>query len=87
MVGMDHDSYWHGYLMARHHTFLILGIVLMVMSLIFTLTGICLVKYGGIIYRAEDPKTFWQNIALYCLLGLFSPWTLLVYGQLRPRRR
>jgi len=70
MAGMDHNSYWHGYLMARHHVFLILGIVLMVMALIFTLTGRCLVKYRGIIYRADDPKTFWQNIALYCLLGL-----------------
>jgi hypothetical protein len=71
MAGMDHDSYWHGYLMARHHVSLILGIVLMVMALIFTLTGRCLVKYQGIISRAEDPKTFWQNIAVYCLLGLF----------------
>jgi|CZKD01.1.fsa_nt_gi hypothetical protein len=71
MAGMDHDSYWHGYLMARHHTSLILGIVLMGMALIFTLTGRCLVKYRGIVKRAEDPKTFWQNIALYCLLGLF----------------
>jgi len=30
------------------------------------------VKYQGIINRAEDPKTFWQNVALYCLLGLLS---------------
>ena len=67
---MDHDSYWYGYLMARHHTFLILGTVLMVMALIFTLTGECLVKYQGIIKRAEDPKTFWRSVAVYYLLGL-----------------
>jgi hypothetical protein len=67
---MDHDSYWHGYLMARHHTFLILGIVLMAMVLIFTLTGECLVKYQGIINRAEDPKNFWQSVTTYFLLGL-----------------
>ncbi len=42
----------------------------MVMSLIFTLSGRCLVKYRGIVSRAEDPKEFWQNIALYCVLGL-----------------
>jgi hypothetical protein len=47
-----------------------MGIVLMVMSLIFTLSGRCLVKYRGIVSRAEDPKEFWQNIALYCVLGL-----------------
>ena len=71
-AGMNHDSYWHGYLLARHYTFLIMGIVLMVMTLIFTLTGTCLVKYRGIVHRAEDPKKFWQNIALYFLLGLVS---------------
>ena len=27
-------------------------------------------KYEGIVSRAEDPKTFWQSIALYYLLGL-----------------
>jgi hypothetical protein len=56
--------------MARHHTFLVLGTVLFGLASIFTLTGKCLVKYRGIINRAEDPKTFWQNIALYFLLGL-----------------
>jgi hypothetical protein len=70
MADMGQDSYWHEYLMARHHTSLILGTVLMVMALIFTLTGRCLVKYQGIISRADDPKTFWQNVALYYLLGL-----------------
>jgi len=42
------------------------------MALIFTLTGQCLVKYKGIVSRADDPKTFWQNIAMYCVLGLLS---------------
>ena len=35
-----------------------LGPVLMVMALIFTLTGRCLVKFQGIINRAKDPKEF-----------------------------
>jgi hypothetical protein len=69
---MNQDSYWHGYLAARHSTFLIIGIVLMGVTLISTLTGTCLVKYRGFIYRAEDPKEFWQNVALYCVLGLIS---------------
>jgi hypothetical protein len=67
---MDHDSYWHGYLMARHHVFLVMGTVLMAMVLFFTLTGRCLVKYRGIVSRAEDPKEFWENIAVYSVLGL-----------------
>ena len=67
---MDHDSDWHGYLMARHRVFLILGTVLMALSVISTLTGVSVEKGRGIIYRSDDPKNFWQNIALYCLLGL-----------------
>jgi len=58
--------------MARHHTFLVLGAVLMVMVLIFTGTGRCLVKYQGIVNRAKDPKAFWQSVAVYFLLGLLS---------------
>jgi hypothetical protein len=65
-MGLD----WHGYLMARHHTQLILAIVFMGMALISALTGRCLVKYRGIVSRAEDPKTFWQTIALDSIIGL-----------------
>jgi hypothetical protein len=67
---MDHDSYWYGYLMARHNISLILAVVLIGMALISTVTGVCLVKYQGIVMRATDPKTFWQNVAMYYLLGI-----------------
>jgi hypothetical protein len=67
---MDQDSYWHGYLMARHNVFLAIGAVLMGLTLIFTLTGHCLVKYQGIVSRAKDPKGFWQGVATYFVLGL-----------------
>ena len=70
MACMDHDSYWHGYLLARHHVFLILGTVLMVVALISTLTGTTLVKYQGIVHRSDDPKTFWGSIVVDCLIGL-----------------
>jgi hypothetical protein len=68
---MDKGSYWHGYLMARHHIDLVLGVVLMAVALISTLTGRCFVMYREIVSRAEGPKTFWQTIAMNCLLGLF----------------
>jgi hypothetical protein len=67
---MDHDSSWYGYLVARHNIELILGIVLFGLALISTLTGKCLVKFQGIVDRYKDPKTFWQNVAVYYLLGL-----------------
>ena len=37
-----------------------------------TLTAQCLVKYKGIVSRADAPKTLWQNIAVYGVLGLLG---------------
>ena len=76
MAGMDHDSNGHGFLM-----FLILGAVLMVMVLIFTLTGRCPTRYRWNVSRAEDPKMYWQSIGIYSLLGL-SCLGLYVYTLL-----
>jgi hypothetical protein len=71
---MDHYSYWRksldAYLMARQRTFLIMGVALMAVTLISILTGTCLVKYEGFVYRAEDPKKFWEAVGTYCVLGL-----------------
>ena len=56
--------------MARHHVFLILGSCVTALALISALTGVSIEKYRGIIYRSDDPKEFWQSIAIYFLLGL-----------------
>jgi hypothetical protein len=63
-------TYWHGYLMARHHLSLVMGIVLMVVALLSMLSGSTLVKGRGIVSRADDPKTFRNSIILNCVLGL-----------------
>jgi hypothetical protein len=44
----------------------------MLLTLIFALTGKCLVKYEGLVSRAEDPKGFWQGVATYFVLGIVS---------------
>jgi hypothetical protein len=67
--------------MARHDVFLGLGIVLMVVTLISAITGKTLVKYQGIVSRAEDPNTFWQTVALYCVLGLLCLGLYLYTAQ------
>lgn len=69
-LGLTNDSYWRGYLMARHHVDLVIGVVLMAVVLISILTGRTYVKYHGIVSRADDPKTFWWSVVFYCLLGL-----------------
>jgi RsiW-degrading membrane proteinase PrsW (M82 family) len=64
---LDHYSY----LIDRQHRFLLIGIVLLVMAVVFTLTGESLERYHGIVYRAEEPKRFWWNVAMFFLGGIF----------------
>lgn len=63
---MDHYSY----LIDWHHRFLLLGIVLLILSGVFTLSGGTLDRYRGIVYRTEDPKSYWGDVAIYFLGGL-----------------
>jgi uncharacterized membrane protein YfcA len=64
---MDHFSY----LIDRHHTFLLVGIVLLIVAAVFTLSGEALERYGRIAYRAKEPKRFWWDVVLTFLAGLF----------------
>lgn len=52
---MDHFSY----LIDPQHRFLLIGIILLVMTAVFTLSGETLERYHGIVYRTEEPKRFW----------------------------
>lgn len=67
--GWDIDHF--SYLIDRQHRFLLFGIVLLVMTAVFTLSGETLERYHGIISRAEEPKRFWWDVVLYFLGGLF----------------
>ena len=64
---MDHFSY----LIDRQHRFLLIGIVLLVMTAVFTLSGETLERYHGIVCRAEEPKRFWCDVVMYFIAGLF----------------
>lgn len=64
---MDHFSY----LIDREHRFLLIGIVLLVFSVVFALSGETLQRYGGIVSRAEDPRRYWRAVVMYVLGGLF----------------
>jgi hypothetical protein len=64
---MDHFSY----LIDRQHRFLLVGIVLLIITAVFTLSGETLERYHGIVNRAEEPKRFWWDVLLYFLAGLF----------------
>jgi hypothetical protein len=63
---MDHFSY----LIDSRHRLLLFGIVLLITSSAFVLTGESFER-RRIVYRTEEPKRFWWNIVSFFLLGLF----------------
>lgn len=63
---MDHYSN----LIDPQYRFLLIGIVLLVMAVVFTLTGETLERYHGIVSRAEEPKRFWPNVATFYFGGV-----------------
>ena len=64
---MDHFSY----LIDRQHRLLLIGIVLLIMGAVFTLSGETLERFRGIVDRDEEPKRFWWNVVWYFLAGFF----------------
>jgi hypothetical protein len=48
---------------------LIPGGLLLCLAVIGTLTGETLVRFQGVVRRAEDPKGFWWDVALYYFFG------------------
>jgi hypothetical protein len=50
---------------------LLIGIVLLVMTAVFTLSGETLERYHGIVTRSKEPRRFWWDVVFYLLAGLF----------------
>jgi hypothetical protein len=49
----------------------LIGIVLLIMTAVFTLSGETLERYHGIVCRTEEPKRFWWDVVMYFIGGLF----------------
>jgi hypothetical protein len=64
---IDHYSY----LIDRQHRFLLIGIVLLLLAVVFTLTGETVERNHGMVCGAEEPKRFWWDVALFYLGGIF----------------
>jgi hypothetical protein len=69
MAAMNHDSYWYQYFAARRNVELYLGLGSIAFALISMVTGKTLVKFQGIVSRAEDRKGFWWNVAVVSAMG------------------
>jgi energy-coupling factor transporter transmembrane protein EcfT len=61
----------YSYLIDRQHRFLLIGIVLLLVASVFTLTGESLERYGRMVSRAEEPTRFWWNVAMFYGGGIF----------------
>jgi hypothetical protein len=72
----------HSLLMGPYF-YLILGVVSLCVGLVSTCTGVAWARFGRIIYRAEQPKAFWEDVVSCYLIGacfigyfLFKVWIL-----------
>jgi len=58
------------------YIFLILGVITLCVGVVSTCTGETWARYGRVIYRAEEPRQFWQAVATcyiggVCFIGYF----------------
>lgn len=53
------------------YIFLIVGILSTSAAVVYTCLGKVWVRFNGWVYRAEKPGTFWVEVALYYLGGLW----------------
>jgi hypothetical protein len=50
--------------------FLMLGVISISASVVWTLTGRVWVRFHGWVYRAKEPGSFWWEVILYFLCGV-----------------
>jgi hypothetical protein len=61
------DPFW---LLKPPYTFLTFGVVLLFLAVVYTYIGKAWIKFHGWVYRAEEPKRYWLEVAMYYLLGV-----------------
>lgn len=50
--------------------FLILGPISLAVGVISTCTGVSWARYGRVIYRAKEPRQFWEDVATCYFIGV-----------------
>ena len=62
-----HD--WHAQL--PPYIYLTLGVIFFLTGVVSTCTGVVLAtRFGRVIYRATQPKEFWEGVVTYYLIGV-----------------
>lgn len=63
-------GYWFLYLTSRRYVSMYIGLALLFIAAVSTLTGKTLERYHGIVSRDEDPKRFRGDVVTCLILGL-----------------
>lgn len=58
------------------YIYLTLGVVSFLAGAVFMCTGVVWARFGRVVYRAENPREFWENVVVYyivavCCIGYF----------------
>ena len=57
-------------LLRPQYIFLILGVISLCVGMVSTCTGVAWARYGRVIYRAKEPRQFWEDVATCYLIGV-----------------
>jgi hypothetical protein len=65
-----------GIILKPPYFFLIVGVILISAATVWTCMGKVWVRFNGWVYRANEPRSFWWEVALYylggvCFIGYF----------------
>jgi len=52
------------------YIFLILGFISFIAVVVWTNTGKAWIRFHGWVYRTQEPKRFWWEVTMDCLIGI-----------------
>jgi len=52
------------------YIFLIFGGISLCIGVVSTCTGVSWARYGRVLYRAKEPRKFWEDVAACYLIGI-----------------
>jgi cell division protein FtsW (lipid II flippase) len=62
---------WSWFTKPMPHGWLVFGVCLIFLGVVYTCMGESYERFYGWIYRSKEPKEFWWSVATYYLLGIF----------------
>jgi len=61
------DPFWF---LRPPYTLCTFGVFLIFLAVVYTYTGKAWMRFHGWVYRAEEPKRYWEEVATYYFLGV-----------------